>query len=80
LVERLWLVVKTQQLASAVMLGEISGNVMIFDGDVETIRLWLDAGVDVDIATEDGWTALYVACRQGHLALVRLLIDEGARH
>jgi hypothetical protein len=53
-----------QQLASPVMLGEMER--MLFAGDVESIRLWLDAGVDANIATEEGgWTLLFMACKEG---------------
>ena len=44
-----------------------------------SIRLWLDAGVDVDIADEgDGFTPLIYTCFEGHVALVRLLLEAGA--
>jgi hypothetical protein len=49
-----------QQLASTAMLDEM--KIMLIAGDVESIRLWLDAGVDTDIADEDGWTPLLLAC------------------
>ena len=65
-----------RQLASTVILDEMYD--MLIDGDVESIRLWLDAGVDVDIATEDGRTPLILTCYKGHVALVKLLIDAGA--
>ena len=39
----------------------------------------LDAGADVDIADEDGWTVLMYACGRGwSLDIVRLLLDAGA--
>ena len=44
-----------QQLASTTMLDEMFD--MLAAGDVESIRLWLDADVDVDIATENGCTS-----------------------
>ena len=65
-----------QQLASATMLDEMQR--MLNAGDVESIRLWLEAGVDVDIAKKNGCTPLFVACAIGHVALVRLLLDAGA--
>ena len=66
-----------QQLASTVMLDEMQR--MLDAGDVESIRLYLDAGVDVGIATEEGgWNPLHIACGKAHVALVRLLLAEGA--
>jgi ankyrin repeat protein len=65
-----------RQLASMMMLDEMER--LLIAGDVESIRLWLDAGVDVDIATENGWSPLLITCWQGHVALVRLLLDAGA--
>jgi len=44
-----------QQLASTVMLDEMQR--MLNACDVESTRLWLEAGVDVDIATENGCTS-----------------------
>jgi len=51
---------------------------MLDDGDVESIRLWLDAGVDVDITNGDGMTPLYGASHKGQVPLVRVLLDAGA--
>jgi ankyrin repeat protein len=39
---------------------------MLLAGDVESIRLWLDAGVDVDVVHEEGWTPLLLTCYKGH--------------
>ena len=50
-----------QQLASTTMLDEMKR--MLIAGDVESIRLWLDAGVDVDIADEDRMTPLTGTCQ-----------------
>jgi hypothetical protein len=43
-----------RQLASTVILDEMYD--MLIDGDVESIRLWLDPGVEVNIANENKWT------------------------
>ena len=50
-----------QQLAGTTMIPEMYD--MLAAGDVESIRLWLDAGVDVDIADEDGMTPLTGTCQ-----------------
>ena len=45
---------------------------------VACVRVLLDAGVDVDSRTGNGWTALHTACEQGHQHLVELLMRYGA--
>ena len=57
-----------QQLASTTMLPELKR--MLLAGDVESIRLWLDAGVDVDVVHEEGWTPLLLTCYKGHAYVV----------
>ena len=38
----------------------------------------LSAGADLEKAANDGSTPLTVACYQGHMPIVRLLIEHGA--
>lgn len=47
-------------------------------GDIERIREFLDAGIDVNTVAEGDGTALIGASRGGHLELVRFLISRGA--
>ena len=47
-------------------------------GDVEAVRVLLDAGVEIDRPGEDGCTALHEAVGQGHPEVVRLLLERGA--
>jgi ankyrin repeat protein len=47
-------------------------------GDVATVKAMLDKGVDVNLKTRYGATALSYACDKGHLDLAKLLIDRGA--
>ena len=47
-------------------------------GDVEVLRLELDGGTDVDLANEEGWTALHHSIAQGHLPASKLLLQSGA--
>lgn len=47
-------------------------------GDVEAARQLLDAGVDIDARDRHGQTALMLAAKRGHLALVELLIEKRA--
>jgi ankyrin repeat protein len=47
-------------------------------GDVPALEALLDAGADVDAPDEHGQTALMNASRDGHTAMVRLLVARGA--
>jgi ankyrin repeat protein len=47
-------------------------------GDIESARLLLAAGGNVDDTGPDGASALVVATHSGHGALARFLLDEGA--
>jgi len=72
----------TLQLTSLVMLPSM--RAMLRDGDVEAVRLWLNAGVDANMVTSTmeggggGCTPLYIACQNGHAAMVGLLLGQGA--
>jgi ankyrin repeat protein len=48
-------------------------------GDVAEIRKLLDAGLDVNTPFRYGATALSYACDRGHLDVVKLLLERGAR-
>ena len=47
-------------------------------GDVESARLLLDRGADVNDTAADGNSALVLAAFQGHGAVARLLLERGA--
>jgi uncharacterized protein len=47
-------------------------------GDVESARLLLGAGADVDDALPDGTSALVLAAHSGHGGVAALLLDKGA--
>lgn len=47
-------------------------------GDVAAIKALLDKGVNVNVKTRYGATALSYACEKGHVDLVKLLIERGA--
>ena len=51
------------------------------DGDLDTVRSLLDAGVDLnaDFGAPRGWSPLMGAAHRGHLAIVRLLVERGAK-
>jgi len=48
------------------------------DGDLDGLRAQLAAGVDVDAANDEGWTALLVAARAGFADGVVALLRAGA--
>ncbi len=50
-------------------------------GDLETVRLFVAAGLDLNKGQgEDKTTALIAAASQGHLAVVRFLVEGGAKN
>ncbi len=50
-------------------------------GNLEAVRALLDAGVDLnaDFGAPRGWSPLMEAAYHGHLPVVRLLVERGAR-
>ncbi|XP_071142171.1 uncharacterized protein [Mytilus edulis] len=49
------------------------------DGDIETLKLCLENGADIDYQAGLGGTALMYAASEGHLEICRLLIDRGCK-
>ena len=49
-----------------------------FKGHTETVKLLLDKGADVNMKTDNGYTALIEASENGHIEIVKLLLDKGA--
>jgi ankyrin repeat protein len=47
-------------------------------GLIETVKLLLEKGADIEAKTSNGRTTLYVAASNGHEAVVRLLLEKGA--
>ena len=47
-------------------------------GHLEVVKLLLDKGPNVGVATNNGWTPLHAAAQNGHLEVVMLLLDTGA--
>ena len=45
----------------------------------EIIDLFANAGADLELKTEEGWTALMIAVIKGHDRIVKHLIDKGAK-
>jgi ankyrin repeat protein len=48
------------------------------DGDAAVVARLLAAGADVDVADSAGRTALYLASKHGHLAVVEELLEAEA--
>lgn len=49
-----------------------------YEGDLSSVRMQLDAGVDADTSAKGSGTALHLAAMRGHTAIVNLLIERGA--
>lgn len=48
-------------------------------GQIEAVKLLLDAGADTKLKNENGWTAFYFACSHGNNEkIVKYLLDAGA--
>jgi ankyrin repeat protein len=47
-------------------------------GDLSAANALIEAGIDVNKAGELGYTPLHVACMQGNVEMVKLLVDKGA--
>ena len=48
------------------------------EGDLAKIKAAIEAGIDVDVKTEYGATALFFACDRGHQEMVDYLLSQGA--
>ena len=49
-------------------------------GELDNVKIMLDAGFPVDYADAEGNTALHMACANGHADVVALLLERGAKH
>lgn len=47
-------------------------------GHVETVRVLLDHGADVNATDVSGWTALHAAAYKGSIEVMQLLLERGA--
>lgn len=53
-------------------------GVFAVKGDVDAIRVLIEAGADVNHHGDGGYTPLHEAVEQGHAGVVRLLLQNGA--
>ncbi|QCB49571.1 ankyrin repeat domain-containing protein [Rhodococcus sp. PAMC28707] len=61
-------------------IAELAGRLftMARDGDAESLKIYLDAGVPVDLNNEAGDTLVMLAAYHGHPRTVRMLVGQGA--
>ena len=52
--------------------------VATFGSHIDVMRVLLERGANLELATEYGSTALLVACACGHVDAARLLLERGA--
>jgi len=48
-------------------------------GDIDSVRAWLDAGLDPDFIADRTGTGLMIAAAAGNIALMELLVGRGAK-
>lgn len=48
-------------------------------GDIDSVRAWLDAGLDPDFSADRTGTGLMIAAAAGNIALMELLVGRGAK-
>jgi ankyrin repeat protein len=58
--------------------GDALLHIAAMRGDIRTVSLLLDAGIDPNITGDMGNTALHYACSEQHDGIVELLIAHGA--
>ena len=51
---------------------------LIKRGDEPALRAALDAGLDANLANQNGWTLIMLAAVEGDLPIGRLLLEKGA--
>ena len=56
--------------------GQTALMLAVSHGRLETVKLLLQVGADVNIQDNDGSTALMCASEHGHLEIVRLLLQH----
>ena len=53
-------------------------HILAVQGDLDGCKLLLEAGAQIDLPGEQGYTALHEAVHQGHSQLAKLLLDHGS--
>lgn len=76
LLKLLMVIAKTQGKEGRTVLMDVASNPD--PSSINTIKLLLSTGVDVNVKDDYGRTALTFAAQSGHIEVMRLLIDNGA--
>ena len=74
-------VLLTEEPVSILMknaVGEQPIHVFAVQGDVDGVARCLEFGADINAPGEHGFTALHEAATQGHLNVVKFLLERGA--
>ncbi|XP_043931656.1 BRCA1-associated RING domain protein 1 [Protopterus annectens] len=58
--------------------GETPLHIAAIKGDIATVELLMQSGVDANAKDNAGWTPLHEACNHGHLKVVEILLKHGA--
>ena len=69
---------RTERGRSGLGLAITQKVIDVHQGHIEVVKLLLKAKADVNLATADGWTPLFMASQEGHTRVVKLLLDERA--
>jgi ankyrin repeat protein len=59
-------------------LGETPLHIVSRSGNLELMKLFLDADANPNLQDNEGWTPLIAVSREGHLEAAKLLLDSGA--
>ncbi|XP_053561861.1 protein phosphatase 1 regulatory subunit 27 [Bombina bombina] len=51
----------------------------VLSGNLDTVKLLVKYGADIEQKDENGWTPLHMACSDGHVHIARYLLSLGAR-
>lgn len=69
---------KQQLEAKGISFNEESFLKYVLSGDIDIVKLFLDAGIRPSARNQDGETALVIASKKGHRQTAKMLIDAGA--
>ena len=75
-----FLAVGAMSRGAAAAAGDLSLHNAAKVGDVQMIQRLLKAGVDINGATQEGYTALHLAVENRRGEVIRLLLENGANH
>jgi ankyrin repeat protein len=51
---------------------------LLIEGNISKVKEDIFRGANVDFQDDNGWTALHFASQEGHIEIVRLLLEKGA--